>query len=62
MKITITIECNNAAFEPRPGREAGRILKELAEKMLEQNLFNFDNAKLRDVNGNTIGKVQVSVY
>jgi hypothetical protein len=30
MKINITIECNNAAFENAPEVETARILRELA--------------------------------
>lgn len=60
-KLTVTIELDNAAFEDDPG-EAGRILKVAAEKIDEHMGYAPDadfDAKLRDINGNTVGRVVV---
>jgi hypothetical protein len=57
MKINITIECNNAAFENTPEVETARILRELARKV-EQLGLN-DNIPLIDMNGNKVGKLEV---
>ena len=51
MKITITIETDNEAFnDDNPNQEAARILNELASK-IEPNACD----GLRDINGNTVG-------
>lgn len=60
MKLTITIQMDNAAFEGDPGSEAGRILVELIENLDAQELRPGLSETLRDVNGNTIGKAKVS--
>jgi hypothetical protein len=57
MKINITIECNNAAFENAPEVETARILRELARKV-EQLGLN-DNIPIIDMNGNKVGKLEV---
>ncbi len=55
--ITIEIETDNDAFgQSAPARrhEVARILKNLASK-IEQDMA-YDDMKLRDINGNTVGK------
>ena len=61
MDITITINCDNAAFEDdNGGPEVARILRELAEACADgcgpPNL----GGSIRDINGNTVGQVTVT--
>lgn len=63
MKITITINCDNAAFGDDPGPEAGRILARVAREFAAYGVDKLPpgNLKtLRDINGNTVGKVEVT--
>jgi hypothetical protein len=55
-KVTITIKTENAAFAEDCGYEVGRILNELASKYMHGDPIP---SSLRDVNGNTVGKVEV---
>jgi hypothetical protein len=61
MQITITINTDNAAFEENTETEVARILMEYARRLNDglQNLQIVDQ-KLRDYNGNTVGRVSVS--
>lgn len=59
MKLTITIEMDNAAFEPCNGEEARRILGELANAM-PFTLSPGMDLNLRDINGNKVGKAEVT--
>lgn len=53
MKLTISIDCDNAAFEDSgPENELARILRDLAAR-LERDGMN--PVTLRDINGNTVG-------
>jgi hypothetical protein len=53
--LTITIECENAAFEGSArNAELYRILTELAEKLIDNGNDDLSE-KLRDINGNTVG-------
>ncbi len=58
MKCTITIDMDNAAFEPDANFELGRILNELGD------LFQMDSGARqftsRDINGNIVGKAEVT--
>ncbi|UUZ75470.1 hypothetical protein LP414_27530 [Polaromonas sp. P1(28)-13] len=58
MDVTITIQCDNAAFDPDPEAELARILKELSEKLLHNDIRTV--GRLIDINGNPVGKVVVS--
>ena len=50
----IKIETENAAFDPEPGRELARILRELADVI---ELYATDTqVTLRDLNGNKVGQ------
>jgi hypothetical protein len=52
MELVITLQIDNAAFEPSAYREVARILREYGQRLLAtENL----GASLRDVNGNTVG-------
>jgi hypothetical protein len=55
--LTIVIETDNAAFEDSPGAELARILREVADKLARHSEVQpGDSFKLRDLNGNTVGK------
>lgn len=60
MKLKITIDLDNAAFEPASGTEAARILRALAERLDGDNLRAKDLRPLRDLNGNRVGEAKVS--
>lgn len=62
MKLTITIQMDNAAFEDAPACELGRILGGLVDDLKNgQELQKAgDVVSLRDINGNTVGKARVS--
>ena len=62
MRITITIETDNAAFEgDELGPETARILADVARKLeaTPRRLFQSEAVKLRDINGNTVGMVRI---
>lgn len=61
MKLTVTIEMDNAAFEDGNGgmTEAAYILERLATR-LENEGDSFSGALLKDENGNTVGSAGVS--
>ena len=54
MKITITINCDNAAFEDRPEDEIRRIL---AEPYYLQKAIIEGSSALHDSNGNRVGTI-----
>ena len=59
MNVTITIDTDNAAFHENgdhPGGELARILRDVAD---DHALGLVYDRGLRDVNGNTVGKVVV---
>lgn len=63
MTVTITITCDNAAFEDYPGEEIARILRVLAqdaENVPDMPRADWDGYKVRDINGNTVGRVTVT--
>ena len=55
MKVEITIDCENAAFEDDPGHEVCRILHKLEASIGKYGLTG-TSEKLFDINGNTTGK------
>lgn len=58
MKITITIQTGNAAFEDgNSGSEVARILRKYADRIEHDEP---DRCNLLDVNGNTVGQVKVT--
>ena len=59
MKVIIEIECDNAAFDSWPGGEVKRILNGIIPKLDDCKLEMLDGSKLRDINGNTVGKLIV---
>jgi hypothetical protein len=61
VNITITINTDNAAFENYAAGEVSHILAQLARDVRDKDLKrDVDGLKLRDGNGNTVGKVEVS--
>jgi len=58
MKLTITIEMDNAAFDP-PELEVARILRDVAQRLDDGQRLSPDDwfPALRDVNGNLVGTV-----
>lgn len=55
-KITIKIKTVNSAFEDMPEVEISRILHKLAEDTIN---YGIGNKKLLDINGNTVGSVEI---
>lgn len=62
MKVTIEIQCDNAAFDDGPaGSEVGRILHKLANKLHSADLEEGEFTRLMDYNGNHVGQMTVEV-
>ena len=61
MELTVNIGMDNAAFEPHPGDEAARILRNLADKLDGVDFADdYDcNIRLIDFNGNSVGTATV---
>ena len=62
MTIKIEIDCDNAAFEDRPGDEVARILRALAASVdgfSKVGLSRGRRSFLRDINGNCVGMAEV---
>lgn len=60
MELRIKIDMENAAFEDNGrGHETARILRELAASFEYNGVNGGDNDKLRDANGNTVGRFEV---
>lgn len=57
MKYTIEIETDNDAFLPDPNVETARILRELAQRLVDEAPAE---VTLRDANGNRVGRAVVS--
>ena len=60
MEVKITINCDNAAFEDAPEQELGRLLMELAQAIQVEPMDYLDGRKIRDINGNTVGSLEVT--
>lgn len=58
MKFTLTIHCDNAAFEDAPLAEVARILLEEADKLARYGDQTGWYTRLRDINGNVVGKAE----
>ncbi len=56
MKITIEIQCDNAAFDPESAVEVSRILGELSNRV---GVNGITRRTLRDINGNSVGTMKV---
>jgi hypothetical protein len=60
MNITITINCDNDAFGHRPAREVSRILDHASAHIDAHGIRDSDGKKLFDINGNSVGKIEVT--
>lgn len=61
-QITIRIELDSAAFDPKPGPEVARILRHLAAVFHDTLVVaprGPEALPVRDINGNTIGDVAI---
>ncbi len=61
MDINIHIECDNAAFDEDgagPSQEVARILHDLVNKILSGGI---GDRSLRDINGNTVGYMEITL-
>lgn len=56
--FTLTIRCDNAAFEPSPEAELTRILHEWADK-IESGEWIEKYRTVRDANGNDVGRIKL---
>jgi hypothetical protein len=65
MKVEITIEMDNAAFDGADaGAELARILRKFADTLQDvsrKDLPKFAGLRARDVNGNTVGKIRFTL-
>lgn len=52
--FTLTVNTDNAAFEPQPGQELWRILSTLGRRVVDESPAGFEHP-IRDTNGNTVG-------
>ncbi len=60
MKLTITIQMDNAAFTDNSGAEVARILREFADRSEDETDSSWDNTySLRDINGNKVGTAEI---
>lgn len=53
--FTLTINCDNAAFDPAPDCELARILRELSAQLVDLQLDADTAINLYDINGNHCG-------
>ncbi|MEB0029166.1 hypothetical protein QN372_00235 [Undibacterium sp. RTI2.1] len=56
MNLKINTACDNAAFDDGEQYEVARILRALADKLENEGMRNMP---LRDINGNTVGDIEV---
>jgi hypothetical protein len=60
MRVTLSIDTGNDAFVDRSKEEVARILRDAANKVEEgPGILVGHVCVLRDINGNTVGKVTV---
>ncbi len=60
MKLKITIDMDNAAFDGDSGTEAARILRKTADTIDGLDLAQGETLSLRDINGNAVGEAKVT--
>lgn len=64
MRLTITIDCDGAAFEPAPFSEAREILGSLWQRYSAEDLRAYlgdpTGLPLADSNGNTVGRLTLT--
>jgi hypothetical protein len=63
MKLVITIEMDNAAFEDEPAQELEKMLSDVTDSIsCNQNIYDYKVGHwdtLRDSNGNRVGSVDI---
>lgn len=59
MKLTITINLDNAAFDP-PAPEVARILEHASEQMQDMTFQEGEYKRVYDFNGNKVGEWRIS--
>lgn len=61
-KAEIKISMANEAFDPSPGVELARILQDIVNKLKDdpESVTRGGKMKLRDLNGNVVGKLWIS--
>jgi hypothetical protein len=52
----LEIHADNAAFDPDPTPELARLLRELADKVETYGKVGYPFGRLRDLNGNQVGR------
>lgn len=60
MKLTITIDMDNAAFEVQSGSECARILRKIAARIDGEDSVPGDITPCIDINGNKVGMAKVT--
>lgn len=61
-RFTLTIDTDNDAFQPSPGPELARILRDAAARVEYGDVREpGDERGLRDANGNTVGSMRLEV-
>lgn len=55
MRVTITINTENAAFNPYPAHEVARLLREIEKRLRKDGPDDFP---IYDTNGNKVGRVE----
>ncbi len=60
MTVTITIDCDNAAFSDDPGYELARILKDIGAKVKERDPRDWPTSA-SDYNGNKVAKIDTTL-
>lgn len=58
--VSIILNTDNDAFYDNETLEVARILRALADRIEGEALSAIDEARLRDINGNTCGNVSYS--
>lgn len=58
-KLKIKIGAIGQAFEDYPEMEMARILRELADKLEAGALPYGEESRIRDINGNTVGVIDI---
>jgi hypothetical protein len=56
MRVTLKLDCGNAAFDDGPS-EVARILADLAQRILDHGLTD---RRVFDINGNAVGTFTVT--
>jgi len=56
VRFTLSIDCDNAAFDEIHGDEVARILRDTARRLEGSPLRDGESGALRDINGNEVGQ------